>query len=114
MDDLWVKKMEITVHNHNRRLDEHDALLSKDREDIDMLKQIHESQKEMNAIVTEIANYAKETLDVIKPLAKSFRWLGIMGGWVIKVGGGVAILWAGLTAIWHGAKVLALKFGLIG
>jgi hypothetical protein len=112
MDELRIKKMEIALHNHNRRLDDHDHLLGKDRADIDMLKQIHESQKEMNVIVAEIAGYAKETLDVLKPLAKSFRWLGIAVGWVIKVGGGLALLWAGLMAIWHGLKALALKFGL--
>ena len=109
------------MHNHSRRLNDHDHLLSKDRADIDMLheilkeskKQTEEYQKQTKILmevapaVNNLSVWAEKSYDVIKPLAT----VSVI---IIKIGGGLAILWAGLTALWHGAKALALKFGLLG
>lgn len=113
MEDLRLKKLELKVHEHNRRLDDHDSMhlnaekrMIADRADIDMLKQIHETQKENNALVAEVVTIAKETLEIVRPLLKVVRFVGIAAAWSTKIAIGGAV-------IWHAIKWGATKIGLV-
>lgn len=104
MDEIRIKKLEIDVHNLNRRVTDHDALHAESKKDILMLQQILEANKQTNAIIAEIAGYAKETLDVVKPLMKFLHFVGKISSWLIK-------LFAGAAIIWQGIKFLFAKLG---
>lgn len=106
MDDLWKKQIELAVHNHNRRLDDYETQMKvvqsdvvKDRADIDMLKQIAESNHDILQAVKELKEYAQKTYEVFEPLAR-------YGAKVVKLG----VLF---TAGWHALKYAYAKLMMV-
>ena len=112
MDEIRFKKLEINVHHLNRRVTDHDGLhaeadqrMSADRKDIDMLQKILESQQKNNEFTEEIAGYARETLDVVKPLLKFVRFAGTVAKYT-------SYIVIAATSAWHGVKYIIAKVGV--
>ena len=102
MEDLRLKKVEISVHTLNRRVDDaesrmngHDSMLNEHRKEIDMLQHIYQEHLKTNELVQEVVEYAKKTYEVVHPLAK-------------VVGAGIKLGAAGLI-VWHAVKLLIAK-----
>ena len=112
-EEMRLKKLEIAVHNHNRRLDDHDKIHSEDliwkretKHEISMMQKIlHESQKQTAIFVQQsedilaVREYAKKTYEVFHPLTK------IVSA-ALKFG-------ALITIVWHGIKFIMAKFALL-
>jgi len=110
---MRLKRLEIAVHNHNRRLDDHDSLHAKDviwkgevKEEIGMMHKILQENQKQTAIfmkqsedIIAVREYAQKTYEVFHPLAK-------IASTAIKFG-------ALATIVWHGAKLVAAKIGLV-
>lgn len=120
MDEIWKKKMDIAVHNHDLRLDDHDARHDKSdlRQDKSeailantvLMVDLHEKTY---AATAKMAVNIEEGLDVIKSLAKAFRWLVILSTWTLKIGIGITIIWNGAIIAWAAIKALCAKLLVI-
>ena len=112
-EEVRLKKLEIAVYNHNRRLDDHDVLHAKDviwkdvtKEEIStMHKMLEESQKQTAIFMKQsediiaVREYAQKTYEVFHPLAK-------VATVAIKFG-------ALVTIVWHGVKLVMAKIALV-
>lgn len=98
-DEMRVRKLELTVYNHNRRLDDHDKLHAESRKDIAMLQEIAKSNQDILEAVHDLKDYAQKTYEVFEPLA--------------RIGAKVAKYGAVFIAAWHAVKWLYAKLVLI-
>jgi hypothetical protein len=89
-EEMRMRKLELTVHNHNRRLDDHDKLHVDSRKDIAMLQEIAKSNQDILEAVHDLKDYAKKTYDVFEPMAR-------YGSRLIKI-------FAVFIAVWHAVK----------
>lgn len=97
MDELRIKKLEQAMHSFNRRLNDHDETLKRDREDITMLQDIAKSNKEILETLHSLTEYAKKTYEVFEPLAR-------IGAKVVKYSAIFVALWHGMK--WAYAKIM--------
>lgn len=104
MDDLRFKRLENDVNALNLRVNDHDAmhaetgkrLLAND-ELIAVMKKTTDSHEEM-------ANVAREVIELLKQLIKYLSWVGV----AVKWSSYVAVTF---TAAWHAVKWAMVKVG---
>jgi hypothetical protein len=105
MEEIRIKKLEMTMHTLSRRFDDHEQLYAQDamwRQDadrkIDMHTEALEELRKQTAIFIQIASaiqnmsiYAEKTHDVVLPLVKIIRY-------AIKYGAYVGAMFIGIRA----------------
>lgn len=94
--ELRLKKLEIAINNHNRRLNEHDNMHLESRKDIQMLQEILKETKLTNELIAELTSYAQKTYEVFRPIVN-------ISSYIVKLGSIFLILWHSIK--WAYAKL---------
>lgn len=93
MTDFRLKKVEMTIALHNRRLDDHDSLHAQNamwRDNADkMINLMRENITAHNSTIEVVT----EVLDALKQLLRYFRWIGVVAKWIIAVGAAFTTCW---------------------
>lgn len=119
-EEMRLKRLEFRVDNHNRRLDDHDAIHAKDViwkadaiEQISMMRKIFEETQKQTAIfvnvaedITSVRNYAQKTYDVVHPLSKILFAAG-------KIGAAGVVLWHGGAIAYGALKAAVVKLVVV-
>jgi hypothetical protein len=106
MDDLWRQKLELNVHALNRRVDDHDNMHLNAEKRIDSVEKLVSLHEESLQVFKDMKAIAQETLEVVRPLVKALRLVGIASAWAAKVAVGSAVIWTSI-------KWVATKIGLV-
>jgi hypothetical protein len=94
MDEVRLKRIEIDMQHLNRRVTDHDELHAKHDTRQDATDALLVAMKKTTDSHDEMANVAREVIDLLKQLIKYLSWVGVAAKWV-------SVVAVAFSATWH-------------